>query len=717
MTNNIIKYSFYALFLITPLFFTKFNNELFEYNKMMLVYGLTTVIVTSWFVKQVREKTLKFKSTPLDIPIILFLLSQIVSTFLSIDTHTSLWGYYSRSNGGLFSIISYILLFYALVSNFEKPQVLNFLKAAVFGGVLVSLYAIPEHFGLSPSCVILVNEFNASCWVQDVEARVFATLGQPNWLAAYLAMLIFPTIYFAITAKNKLSSILYSIFSILMYMAFTFTFSRGATLGLIAGGLVFIVLTSVRTIFFETSVNLVEKTKRFLPLLLILAAFISINLFYGSALTRFKLFNEAPKAVTQEQQAQEARQEAMQLEVGGGTESGQIRLIVWEGALEIFKKYPLFGSGVETFAYSYYNHRPAKHNLVSEWDFLYNKAHNEYLNYLATTGLVGFISYMSMILIFIIWCISCIVNRVSLIAKNDQLLIIALLSAYISYLVQNIFGFSVVVIAMFFFLFPAIAFVIAGSTKNITISPNLQVIKYFLNKTIFRSEISNLGTKILLVLFGLMILFNLVTRWIADVYYKDGSDLADSGNPVSGFKLLKAATRLNPDEPLYKADLGFAAAGYSVVALEQKEATIAARYKDEAVFQTTKALEISPNNTSIQRTVFQTFYQLSLVYPELKDKTIAAVDYAIASAPTDAKLYYNKALVLSQFDRKKEALEALQKAIELKPNYREARFNMAVVLFELGKEQEAKEQMKIILKQIPNDPDVLEKLKEWEEKE
>lgn len=739
---------------------------------MMLVYLLATIITTTWLTKMVTTQTLILKRTPLDIPILLFLLSQIISTIFSIDPHTSLWGYYSRSNGGLFSIASYILLYYALVSNFSKDQVINFLKAAVLGGVLVSLYAIPEHFGLSPSCMILVQEFNASCWVQDVQARVFATLGQPNWLAAYLAMLIFPTIYFLLTAKNKILLITYFLSLIALYMAFTFTFSRGATLGLIAGGLVFIVGLIIVTL--RQAQGIFGERSRTITLISIIISFVLINLIYGSALTRFKLFNEAPKTVTPQQQAAEKRQEAMQLEPGGGTESGQIRLIVWEGALEIFKHYPYFGSGVETFAYSYYNHRPQKHNLVSEWDFLYNKAHNEYLNYLATTGLFGFISYMSMILIFIIWCIRYYV--LSIMGKQNQktlntyylILIPSLLAAYISYLVQNIFGFSVVIIALFFFLFPGIAFVATDSVKEIRLKdfeklPVISNILFVRSKLISNSIISylisisllvtivvfivlrvnlfipiiiliiqlslipsNLFHKILsrkkalytsLILQGIFIIYILILHWSADVFYKQGSDLADGGSPVAGYKLLRGATRLNPSEPLYRADLGFAAAGYSVIALEQKEATIASQYKDESIRQTNKALELSPRNTSIQRTVFQTYYQLSLVYPEFEDKTIQAIDTAIASAPTDAKLYYNKALVLSQFDKKEEAIKAHQKALELKPNYREARFNLAVVLFEIGKKDQAKKEMENILKQIPNDPDVLQKLKEWEEKE
>ena len=85
----------------------------------------------------------------------------------------------------------------------------------------------------------------------------------------------------------------------------------------------------------------------------------------------------------------------------GGTDSGQIRLYVWQGALDIWKAYPLFGTGVETFAFAYYQFRPAEHNLTSEWDYLYNKAHNEYLNYLATTGALGLGSYLLFIGVFI----------------------------------------------------------------------------------------------------------------------------------------------------------------------------------------------------------------------------------------------------------------------------------------------------------------------------
>ncbi|TSC63692.1 MAG: Uncharacterized protein G01um101493_362, partial [Microgenomates group bacterium Gr01-1014_93] len=392
LTDKIIYFSFGLLFFLTPLLWFPLNFELFEFNKMLLVYFLTTIIVCAWLLKMVNLKIFNLKRTPLDIPLLLFLLSQILSTIFSIDQHTSVWGYYSRQNGGLLSTVSYLILYFSFVSNIEKAQVFKLLKIALASGFIVSIWGILEHFGVSPSCVILRGEFNTNCWVQDVAARVFATLGQPNWLATYLGMLIFPALYFFLTAKNRILHTAYCILLVVIYLAFTFTYSRGATLGLIVG--IVVVL----------SFWLVQNYNKKI-LLIVFCSFLFINLLFGSALTRFNLTAKNPTSSFSLREASQPPTSisSTQLE-SGGTESGQIRLIVWQGALDIFKAYPIFGSGVETFAYSYYQFRPAVHNLTSEWDFLYNKAHNEFLNYLATTGLVGFGSYSIIFITFIIWC-------------------------------------------------------------------------------------------------------------------------------------------------------------------------------------------------------------------------------------------------------------------------------------------------------------------------
>src|SRR5579862_2968720 len=101
MAKRVLIFCFYLLFFLTPLIFLPSNYELFEYNKMLFVYLMSIIILGFTLIRCIQEKRWLFIETPLDIPIALFLLSQVISTFLSIDPHTSVWGYYSRSNGGL----------------------------------------------------------------------------------------------------------------------------------------------------------------------------------------------------------------------------------------------------------------------------------------------------------------------------------------------------------------------------------------------------------------------------------------------------------------------------------------------------------------------------------------------------------------------------------------------------------------------------------------
>ncbi len=635
---------------------------------MILTYGVTVVIVGAWVLKTINDKRLTIKRTPLDIPLLLFLGANILATIFSIDRHISIWGYYSRSNGGLLSIISYLLLYWAFVSNMNLGKVLNALKFALASGLIISIWGILEHFGVSPSCLILRDELNADCWVQDVQARVFATLGQPNWLAGYLAMLIFPALYFFLTATTQATRITYYLLLITYYLAFTFTYSRGPTLGLI-GGIVVFLFFILRS--HMSSGKLVVK-----PLLLIIGSCILINSLFGSALTNFRLVSKFAAPVRPAIALPPPTTSVTQLE-NGGTESGSIRFIVWKGALEIFKHYPLFGSGLETFAYSYYQFRPSEHNLTSEWDFLYNKAHNEYLNYLATTGIVGFGTYMLVIGTFLVWSIKKLKGQNSKVKTTTQNLKVTegnhhnftlytlhftLLASYISYLIYNFFLFSVVILALFFYLFPAMAFVASNSTSTFHLLPSF----------IYLRKIYTQITKGIVIFLTLFFLFSIYQLWLADTLFNRGQKASDTGNPGAAYNLLSLASQLNKNEPMYRSELAFAAASAST-ALESEDATLSGQLKDEANMQMEKVLKNHPNNVSFFRTAIRVYFELASIDKNYINKTLEVLDRAITLAPTDPKLYYNKALILEYLEKKGEAIQNLQKALELKPDYLEVK--------------------------------------------
>src|SRR5258706_9930664 len=83
--NFLIRGSFYLLFILVPIIFAGNTSELFEFNKLWIVFGLTLIIGASWISKMFLEKQIKIHKSPLDIPILLFLASQLLSTIFSID--------------------------------------------------------------------------------------------------------------------------------------------------------------------------------------------------------------------------------------------------------------------------------------------------------------------------------------------------------------------------------------------------------------------------------------------------------------------------------------------------------------------------------------------------------------------------------------------------------------------------------------------------------
>src|SRR3989344_6768897 len=92
--DRAIEFLFYSLFFLVPIVLSPSTFELFEFNKMRLTFAATSLIGFFWFGKMILRKEFRIQRTPLDIPIALFLLSQILSTIFSLASHVSLWGYY-----------------------------------------------------------------------------------------------------------------------------------------------------------------------------------------------------------------------------------------------------------------------------------------------------------------------------------------------------------------------------------------------------------------------------------------------------------------------------------------------------------------------------------------------------------------------------------------------------------------------------------------------
>src|SRR3989344_9064151 len=144
--SRVIAYIFNLIIFLIPLTFFPYTSELFEFNKIIILYLGTILITTFWATDMVSQKKVIFTRTKLDIPIIIFLVSQLLSTVLSIDPRTSFLGYYSRFHGGLLSSICYALLYWAFVTYMNRERTRQLLTTLFISSALAAIYASLEHF-------------------------------------------------------------------------------------------------------------------------------------------------------------------------------------------------------------------------------------------------------------------------------------------------------------------------------------------------------------------------------------------------------------------------------------------------------------------------------------------------------------------------------------------------------------------------------------------
>jgi len=732
MIDTIILYLYYGLFFLTPLVMSSATSELFEFNKMLLIYIFTALIGGLWLIKMILAKKFIFKRTFFDLAFGLFFISQVLATIFSIDVHTSIFGYYGRFNGGLLSIFCYLVLFYAFVSNLDKSAVKKLLITSLISSVLVIFWGIPGKLGYDLSCLVFMGQFNNKCWTSqfDPAARMFSTLGQPNWLGAFLAINFFIALYFFIKNLNnekKLNIYLLGGYLILNFVITLFTRSRSAFLSVIAGIGLFSVYYFLK--------NKKNKVKLRSVGILIACIILSIIIFKTGIDKVDRILSgqfqpprtDVEKVTTPTNQTKPATEAAFRTDV---TESLDIRKIVWEGAINLGLKYPFFGTGLETYAYSYYFVRPASHNLTSEWDYLYNKAHNEFLNYLATTGFVGLITYLFMIgVVFYLLCQRIfnlkfkILNQFknSKLKTNEEdddqtILYVCLLLSYLTILATNFFGFSTTTINLFFYLIPA--FIVTNDIKEEKNNVNLK-----------ETNIFQQGGMFLVSALIIYTLFSIGRYWLADTNYAMGDSFGRVNDYKSAANYLNQAIQLKY-EHVYQDRLSQSLASLAVMSSLQTgtDATSAAdtttKLMSAADYYNQQAIKASPKNLLYWKTRaknYYIFYQITLNPQEISEG-INALKQAEKLTKTDPKLPYSLSIFYSlladdtkdaakKTEYEKLSLNEIEEAIKLKSNFRDAYYLKGQLLKKYGLTEEAKKVFQFILKNIDSsDQDVKKEL-------
>ncbi|MFW5703256.1 MAG: O-antigen ligase family protein [Patescibacteria group bacterium] len=720
MLRTIIQYIYYALFAVTPFLMYSKTSELFEFNKMMYIYGTTVVVSGLWFLMNLEKKRIDLPKHWFVILLLVFIVALTASTIYSIDVHTSLYGYYGRFNGGLLSIISYSALFLVFIAVSDRRHVLRCLRISVVTAFLVVLWGIPGRYGSDLSCLVFTGKITNACWTAQFKPaeRMFSTLGQPNWLGAYLAVnLFFGTYFLSIRDRYKnRSTLIVTVITVVIFTGILFTRSRSALLA-----------TGISSIIMGLSYLLIyrkELKRRFVPLMALTLVMVVPVIVFQTGITRIDSVLSLSLEAGNKQHINESRMNSQE-ELSSHeesladsskspdgeriviTDSFTIRQIVWEGAVELARQYPVLGTGPETFAYAYYSVRPLAHNMTSEWDFLYNKAHNEFLNYLATTGYVGFVIYLGLVASVIV-----LLQRLALqkkASKKEQLFYANLIAAYLTIQITNFFGFSISMIQILFYLIPAFAIIYQW-----------QDTPRFYTRSIPKSSLFQKGSQAAILLMMILGIIFVLRYYIADVSYASAEVHARAGNYQTAYDKYGTALQMR-SEHVYQDKLSHTLSQLAFIASYQEQDELTGQLTRLSDSYNAESIAASPMNVLYWKTTSKNKYvqyQIGLD-PKRLVEAVDALDVAKQLSPTDPRIPYSKALFLSLLadanedpEYQKESLEQAKESVQLKPDYKEAVLLHAELLRKYEDESAAREVLQSYVDEFGYDEQIVEMLDE-----
>ena len=298
--------------------------------------------------------------------------------------------------------------------------------------------------------------------------------------------------------------------------------------------------------------------------------------------------------------------------------------------------------------------------------------------------------------------------------------ILALFSGFLSILITNFFGFSVVIMNIYLFLIPSFILILLNLTPYIKDAP-LPRITYI--------SYGQWSAVVVLGVVGIFMIGLLVRFWIADTKYALGFNYNQAGEFQTAYPLLQDAVKLRK-EPVFLNEMAVndanLAVGLATIQASSESAELIQNLATQALDTSDKLTKEHPYNVVFWKTRIRVLYTLARLDPSFYPLALSAIQKTAELAPTDASVLYNLGVLYGQNGDSKKAVEILEKTVSYRPHYSEAHFALGLFYHELGVDQNGKikdaaylqkavSEMKYILENLsPNDGQAKEYLEAWE---
>lgn len=727
LLTKTVKLMLMAMLLIVPLIFYTKTHDVFEFNKITAFRFFTILAAMAFFSRQIIRGSLDLRLSSLWPPLAAVGGTALIATLFSNNQLTSLLGVYEDFEG-IITVANYLLLWLVLHQTTQTiSDVKKYLLMIAVAGTLATGYGLAQNFGVD------FIRWNPNTYTA---ARMFGSLGNPNFLAAYALMSLPLAWIFFMTSRKLSGKLIYLCMTIIMLLAIFFTKSRGAFYGLVAEVMVFTVYLIYDQI---KGGDLWQRNKKWLMVVVLLAALTLL-----APQVRQTVRTTITRTV--------ATLDLAHIQMTP-------RLYIWKSALIMMKDKPWFGSGLDTFQITFPKYRlPLYWQL--EWNGTPEKAHNFFLQIGATTGFLGLGAWLWLLVTYG----AIIIVLFRKLQGDRRHLLAAMVLAQVGFLVQNQFNFTVIAYGSVFWFLLALAPVVhrQEADRDTMIQDRLMQWKQLsVRQTVMVSLVG---------LIGLASLFWSVRVWAADIYFKRGIIFMSRGYAPQAVTELERAVRINPLREIYWVKTGIAyetmAKGHADQLTYLKKAehihqhTISMNQLNGYNFNNLgrvykywgdnldpKQLEAAETaaKQAVVRDPYNAYFNLDLasIYISLKkwDQVEQTATHLINLFPDFAMPYaYLGYVALMRGEKKKAeqqlslaaeknwrgdlhtrsstlsnlgfvraelgklngALKVFDEALKLKPKYVQARYNKALVLERLGENQLAINEYRTILSQAPN---------------
>ncbi len=335
-----------------------------------------------------------------------------VATIFSVDSAKSFWSNFERMEG--YITILHLFAYFILVSTVIVVERWwdKFFKVSILSATIMGCYAMLQLAGK-----IAISTQSGS--------RVDTTFGNATYLAIFMLFNIFITLFMLVRERrSSLAQVLYGVALALQLATLFYTQTRGSLLGVIGGLVVIAAYIAWRATGAEWRVLRKISWYALGAIAILVPTFIAFRnteLIQNSPLQRLASISPTDRTTT-------------------------ARFQIWNMALEGAKDRPIVGWGQENFNFVFNKYYQAPMYTQEQW---FDRAHNQFLDWLIVAGLPAFLLYISLFLLAA-WA----VIRAETLAVPEQAVLLGLLAGYGF---NNLFVFHDLMSSVYFFLILAFA--------------------------------------------------------------------------------------------------------------------------------------------------------------------------------------------------------------------------------------------------------------------